>query len=111
VRAQPCPSLASSPRVTHRQRSSRPWLLAALAAVLPLDGGPLLHQHGGGAIALYNANCPLLAVAACHSLGIVVVPASPPAVPVPAGVVAFSPDARPGRPAARHADSRAPPLV
>jgi hypothetical protein len=86
-------------------------LLAALAVALPLDGGQLPHQHGGGTAAVYNANCPLLAVAACHSAGLVVAPASTPAMPESADVAAFSSGGRLFTPIVRHADFRAPPLV
>jgi len=86
-------------------------LLAVFAMVLPLDGGLLLHHHGGGPTAVYNANCPLLAVAACHSVGLAAVPASPLAMPEPGGVAAFSSGARLFTPIVRHADFRAPPLV
>jgi hypothetical protein len=87
-------------------------LLTALAVALPLDGGQLLHSHGGSGVAtFYNASCPLAAVAACHSVGLLVATASPALALVPAGAATLASGARLFAPAARHTDPRAPPLV
>ena len=86
-------------------------LLTALAVALPLDGGQVLHNHGGGSAAIYNGNCPLAAVAACHSVGLQVATAAPALVLVRAGTATLAAGARPFTPVARHRDSRAPPLV
>jgi hypothetical protein len=94
-----------------------PWrggialLLIALALALPLDCSLLFHSHGGAAAGIYNGNCPLAAMAACHSVGLLAATASPVLALVPAGAAALAPGARLFTPVARHTDPRAPPLV
>ena len=85
-------------------------LLIALAIALPLDGGLLLHSHSGGSSAIYNGNCPLAAVAACHSVGLFATTTSSTLVLLPAGVAAAAPGAQLFTPVAGHTDPRAPPL-
>ena len=86
-------------------------LLITLALALPLEASQLLHRHDAGSSAIYNGNCPLAAVAACHSVGLPVAISSPARVLVPAGVATLAPGARLFTPISRHTDPRAPPLV
>ena len=86
-------------------------LLIALAVALPLDGGQLLHSHTGGSAAIYNGNCPLAAMAACHGAGLLVAATSPSLLLVPADASAVAPGAPLSAAVARHTDPRAPPLV
>jgi hypothetical protein len=105
--------LAPHARVTRRASwlGGTALLLIALAIALPLDGALLFHSHSGGSAAIYNGNCPLAAVAACHSVGLPVATVSPVLLLVPAGAAALAPGARLFTPVARHTDPRAPPLV
>ena len=86
-------------------------LLITLALALPLESSQLLHRHDAGSSAIYNGNCPLAAVAACHSVGLPVAISSPARVLVPAGDAMLASGARLFTPVPRHTDSRAPPLV
>ena len=86
-------------------------MLITLAVALPLEGSQLLHRHDAGSSAIYDGNCPLAAVAACHSVGLPVATSSPARVLVPASVATRAPGARLFTPVSRHTDPRAPPLV
>jgi hypothetical protein len=105
--------LAGHARVTRRASwlGGTTLLLIALAIALPLDSALLFHSHSGGLAAIYNGNCPLAAVAACHSVGLPVATVSPVLLLVPAGAAALAPGARLFTRVARHTDPRAPPLV
>ena len=86
-------------------------LLITLALALPLEASQLVHSHDAGSGAIYNTSCPLAAVAACHSVGLVVATSSPARVLLPAGVATRAPRTQVFAPVARHTDPRAPPLA
>ena len=86
-------------------------LLLALALALPLEGNPPFHSHKAGTAGVYNADCPLAALAACHSVGLVVATPPPAWVLLLAGAAMLAIGARLFARIARHTDPRAPPLV
>jgi hypothetical protein len=86
-------------------------LLALLSFAFALEGSQPGHIHENGRLGLYNAECPLLQLAAVHADGWVpesLVIASPKQVDVPVAVAAsdWAPSPSPSL-----TDSRAPPLA
>ena len=86
-------------------------LLLALALALPLDGNQPFHSHEAGTAGIYNGDCPLAALAAFHSVGLLGATPSPAWVRLLAGAALPAIGARLFARVARHTDPRAPPLV
>jgi len=85
------------------------FLLAALTIAVRVDYGCLVHDHSGADTAVYNANCPLAAVAACHGVGVFggAISSTPPLLA--ADVAPRGRATPPSAPPLYHADPRAPP--
>ena len=94
-----------------QRRGARLFVLLLLALVLPLAGSQFGHSHRAGTPGIYNAECPLAALAAFNSGGsLLPAPASAWVVLV-AGALSLGADHRFSSSAVRLTDSRAPPLV
>jgi hypothetical protein len=86
-------------------------LLTLVTMTLVVEGSQPAHSHSRDTVALYNAECPLAALAAFN--GASPLPESPPstAIALVAGSPLPTPDERPATSPARHSAPRAPPLA
>ena len=87
-------------------------LLVALAAlVFLLEVGTPIHLHRGDGPALYNGECLLAALTACHGLATLAAPPASSAAVLVVGAVALGATAPPAKLLVCSTDTRAPPLA